>query len=208
MHIQHRLTPPYSPQCNLVERANRVIKTMIAQSIATSQETWDVYLPEIQFTYNTAHSESTAHTPAYLNFGRELRPPGSLAHEAAPASREKNQHRIEKLHAAIELARSQIARSFQKQQGYYNLRRRKWAPQIGDKVLRKVHQLYNKADNFNAKLAEKFEGPFTVVKKITSYIRPEEKQRKHHSSYTREGPESLSRGRNILNPAARVLTEQ
>ena len=119
---------------------------------------------------NTTHSETTAHTPAYSNFGRELRPPGSLAHEAAPASREKNQQRIEKLHAAIELARSQIARSFQKQQGYYSLRRLKWAPQIGDKVLRKVHQLSNKADNFNAKLAEKFQGPFTVVKKISPVI--------------------------------------
>ncbi|KAL7304639.1 hypothetical protein TKK_0002886 [Trichogramma kaykai] len=29
--ISHRKTPPYSPQCNTVERANRVIKTMMAQ---------------------------------------------------------------------------------------------------------------------------------------------------------------------------------
>lgn len=29
--IDHRKTPPYTPQCNPVERANRVLKTMIAQ---------------------------------------------------------------------------------------------------------------------------------------------------------------------------------
>ena len=59
MHIAHRLTSPYTPQCNPVERANRVIKTMIAQNIKKSQKTWDVHLAELQFAYNTANNSTT-----------------------------------------------------------------------------------------------------------------------------------------------------
>ncbi|XP_033230370.1 uncharacterized protein LOC117181612 [Belonocnema kinseyi] len=135
MHIKHRLTPPYTPQCNPLERANRVLKTMIAQNIKKSQKTWDLYLPELQFVFNTAPSTSTGFTPAYLNCGREFHVPESLAHETALASNRKHQHRIESIQAALELAQNVIASNFQKQQGHYNLRRRKWAPEIGEKVL-------------------------------------------------------------------------
>lgn len=39
--IDHRKTQPYTPQCNPVERANRVIKTMIAQFTDGDHTTWD-----------------------------------------------------------------------------------------------------------------------------------------------------------------------
>ena len=58
--ITHRRTPVYTPQCNPVERANRVIKTMIAQFVQKTQKIWDQHLPELRFAYNTATSESTA----------------------------------------------------------------------------------------------------------------------------------------------------
>ena len=40
LHIQQRLTPTYTPQCNPMERANQVIKTMVAQNIGKTQKTW------------------------------------------------------------------------------------------------------------------------------------------------------------------------
>lgn len=39
--IKHVHTSPYSPQCNLVERTNRVIGTMIVQFVGTNQRNWD-----------------------------------------------------------------------------------------------------------------------------------------------------------------------
>ena len=124
----------------------------------------------VQFAYNTATSSSTGHSPTYLNLGCELKPPGSLAHEVAAPDTEKWQHRIEKLHAALELARDQMAKSFQSQQKHYNLRRRRWAPEVGEKVLKQTHHLSSKTDHFNAKLPERNGGPYTVVKRITSVI--------------------------------------
>ena len=79
--IDHRQTPPYTPQCNPVERTKKVIKTAINQYLGKSQKKWDALLPELAFAYNSAASDSTGYTPAYLNYGRELIPPGSLYQE-------------------------------------------------------------------------------------------------------------------------------
>jgi len=74
---KHRLTPPYTPQCNPEERQNRVIKTMIAQYTGRNQRSWDRLLPEIQFAINTAIHNSTGYSPAFLNYGQEPRAPGA-----------------------------------------------------------------------------------------------------------------------------------
>ena len=76
--VEHRRTPPYTPP---VERTNKVLKTAINQYLEKSQKKWDLLLPELIFACNTAISESTSYNPAYLNFGRELIPPGSLHQE-------------------------------------------------------------------------------------------------------------------------------
>ncbi|XP_011860395.1 PREDICTED: uncharacterized protein K02A2.6-like, partial [Vollenhovia emeryi] len=82
--IQHRKTPPYSPQCNPVERANRTLKTMIAQYIEKDDRRWDQKLPELVFAMNTAVQESTGFTPARLTYGRELTAPETLHAQCQP----------------------------------------------------------------------------------------------------------------------------
>ena len=67
---------------------------------------------ELQFAYNTATNSSTRHSPANLNLGRELKPPGSLAPEIVTPEAEKRQPRIEKLHGALEFVRAQMAKGF------------------------------------------------------------------------------------------------
>ncbi|KAH0815056.1 hypothetical protein GEV33_007735 [Tenebrio molitor] len=45
--IVHRLTPPYTPQANPVERTNKTLKTMVAQFCEADQKKWDAHLPEL-----------------------------------------------------------------------------------------------------------------------------------------------------------------
>lgn len=52
MGIQHRFTPPYTPQCNPVERANKVIKTMVAQYCEKDHAKWYNWLPEFRVAIN------------------------------------------------------------------------------------------------------------------------------------------------------------
>jgi len=67
MGIRQQFTAPYTPQENLTERANRTVKTMIAQFAGQDQRTWDEKWPEIMLAINTSTSESTGHTLAFLS---------------------------------------------------------------------------------------------------------------------------------------------
>jgi Integrase core domain. len=78
LDIQHRFTPPYTPQANPVERTNRTIKTMIAQFCEQDHRHWDQHLADFKFAINSARHESTGFTPSFLNFGRELEVPKAL----------------------------------------------------------------------------------------------------------------------------------
>lgn len=161
--IQHRRTQPYTPQCNPVERVNKVIKTMISQYAGRNQRAWDQRCAEIAFAYNTAHHSSIGYSPAYVNYGREPITPGSL-HQEARQSRTTTscEQLILHLREARELASCNNARNFQQQQKYYDQHRREWIPEQGALVLKKSHVLSDKAAYRNAKLVEKYTGPFTI----------------------------------------------
>ncbi|XP_076660579.1 uncharacterized protein LOC143363937 [Halictus rubicundus] len=151
--ITHRRTPPYAPQCNPVERVNRVIKTMIGQYSGQQQRTWDRYCPEIAFAYNTAQHSVTGYSPAYLNSGREFIPPGTFRHQTGTRTSSPLQNRIQRLQEARELVTCNLARNFQQQQRHFDRHRRAWVPTIGSLVLRRNHVLSNKAAFRNAKLS-------------------------------------------------------
>lgn len=63
-----------------------------------------------------------------------------------------------------------LARAFQRQEKYYNLRRRAWRPAVGDQIWKRLHHLSNKAAAFNAKLAPKYLGPLEVRKIVSPVI--------------------------------------
>ncbi|XP_076299573.1 uncharacterized protein LOC143218325 [Lasioglossum baleicum] len=107
-----------------------VVKTMLSQYIGRSQRTWDEYCPEVAFAYNTAQHSAMGYSPAYLNTGRELVPPGSLRYE--------------------------------------NGQRR--ATGLQERLRQRTHILSDKAAYRNAKLAEKYSGPFKVQRKISPVI--------------------------------------
>ncbi|XP_039306054.1 uncharacterized protein K02A2.6-like [Solenopsis invicta] len=167
LQIRHRLTPAYAPHCNPVERTNRTVKTMIRQYLHRDHRKWDERLAELQFAYNTATHDATGHTPAFLNHGRELRRP----EERAPAGPPQRPHALQRrLRETYALVRIQLARAFQRQQQYYNLRRREWRPKRGDWVWKRDHPLSRRADAFNAKLAPKYVGPLEVRRIISPVI--------------------------------------
>ncbi|XP_024877303.1 uncharacterized protein K02A2.6-like [Temnothorax curvispinosus] len=168
-NVRHVYAPVHAPHCNPVERTNRVVKTMISQYVDRNHRNWDERIPELQFAYNTARHEATGYTPAYLIFGRE--PISPLNRETAPSAAaappdETRRH----LEEAYELVRVHLARVFQRQEKYYNLRRRQWAPKVGEWVWKREYPLANKAAAFNVKLAPKFRGPLEVRRIVSPVI--------------------------------------
>lgn len=171
LEIKHRFTPPYTPQSNPVERANRTIKTMISQYCGEKHRHWDQKLPELVMALNTARQESTGFSPAFLNFGRELEVPKSIyrqmmldAEDGSPNSIPAHIKRLEQLQEAFQIVRGNLDKAFSKQSRHYNLRRRDWRCHVGDEVMKADHHLSSAVKGFAAKLAPKYSGPYKVTK--------------------------------------------
>lgn len=168
LNIRHLTTPAYAPHCNPVERTNRTIKTMIGQYVDKDHRSWDEQLAALQFAYNTAIHDATGYTPAYLLHGRELTPPTEI--DTPPTTGNTPDTVRKNLEEAYELVRVNLAQAFQRQEKYYNLRRREWKPALREWVWKKEHPLSNKANAFNAKLAPKYSGPYEVRNIISPVI--------------------------------------
>jgi len=61
-----QFTAPYTPQENLTERANRMVKTMIGLFAGQDQRNYDEKWPAIMLAVNTSISEPTGNTPSFL----------------------------------------------------------------------------------------------------------------------------------------------
>ncbi|XP_029675195.1 uncharacterized protein LOC115242794 [Formica exsecta] len=105
---------------------------MVAQYVDRDYREWDEQIPALQFAYNTATHDATGYTPAYLNHGRELVPPAP----ALPTPTDAPEPDIvrQQLRDAEEVVRINLARGFQRQQRYYDLRRREWRPKLSEYV--------------------------------------------------------------------------
>ena len=170
--VRHQFTAPYTPQENATERVNRTVKTMIAQYTEGDHRGWDETLPELQLALNTAVSEVTGFSAAFLVQGREPRLPSTLfdsatlgGSEAVPAV-----YKGQRLQEIFQLVRHHLQVAQQQQAKYYNLRRRDWKPEIGQRVWIRDHPLSNAADKFAAKLAPKYIGPFVVTNFVSPVI--------------------------------------
>ena len=165
--VKQQFTAPYSPQENPTERANRTIKTMIAQFAGDNHRTWYEYLPELAFAINTSIMETTNYSPAFLIQGRDPRPPRTTYddHTRGTGQRLKDAgDRADKMKEIFELVRLNLSKATQEQARHYNLRCRHWEPEVGQQILIKNHTLSRVADIYAAKLAPKYDGPYTTFK--------------------------------------------
>ena len=68
------MSSAYHPQTDgATECANRMFTQMLRQCFGPNQKDWVSKLLAIQFTINSARSESTGYAPFFLNNGRMLR---------------------------------------------------------------------------------------------------------------------------------------
>ena len=79
MGVTPMYVAPYHPQANPVERINQTVKTMIRSFLEKSHTKWDEHIDELAFAYNTAIHDTTGASPAFLNYGRHPKLPGSLS---------------------------------------------------------------------------------------------------------------------------------
>lgn len=167
-------TALYHAQANAVERVHRVLKTMLSAYVEENHKNWDLYLPKVACAIRTARHEATGLTPYFINFGREMR----LSGEAydIPEGFENCVDRTEDLHGRskefVKLfkdVRERLDKAFAKNKAHYDLRRRPLQFNVGQKVWRRNYAISRAVNDFSAKLAPKYLGPFIVHKKVSPW---------------------------------------
>ncbi|KAB0791040.1 hypothetical protein PPYR_02840 [Photinus pyralis] len=69
-----------------------------------------------------------------------------------------------------QLARDSLVQAFEDQRKYYNLRRRPYRPQVGQKIYCREHTLSDKGKGVMSKLTPKYSGPYEIKKIISPVI--------------------------------------
>ncbi|GFV43769.1 uncharacterized protein TNCV_4609271 [Trichonephila clavipes] len=126
-------------------------------------------LPFIRFALNTAKCETTGQTPAFLNFGRELRTPSEVVKDIRVVI--QNYNFVPEITPYLKkFAKffTQIREVVEEQQDsmkFYADKKRKAAPtyQPGEHVFVASHPLSNAAQGRSAKLMPRRDGPYVIL---------------------------------------------
>ncbi|MCO5569248.1 hypothetical protein L7F22_022959 [Adiantum nelumboides] len=79
LKISHRHSTSYYPQSNgLVEKANRIIASIIRKTVESKPKRWDNFLDGAIWAYRTTYRDATQFTPFHLVYGQEALQPIEL----------------------------------------------------------------------------------------------------------------------------------
>jgi exodeoxyribonuclease III len=195
----------YHAQANPTERANRVIKTMIACYVRGNHKTWDKKLHYIQMAINSVKHDVTGYSPHELIFGEKWKGHGSynfvgMDGQEVPEFGERHVNQKKFLDIQEDVVK-RLHQAYQRNAKYYNLRRRPVTFSIGQVVYRRNHVQSDKAKGITKKLAPKFIGPYRVLKAVghRGYLLEDSagvKDGPWHVEDLKPGPEGDERFRN------------
>ena len=123
-HIHTVNTSSYHPQTDgVVEKFNSTLCQYLSMYVAKDQKDWDEYIPLIMFAHRTTNCEAFGDSPFYVLYGQEPRLPIDvklLRKESEGVTSSVLEHRkriVEKVELAQKIAKENIQRSQQKNEG-------------------------------------------------------------------------------------------
>ncbi|GBN22626.1 Retrovirus-related Pol polyprotein from transposon 297 [Araneus ventricosus] len=165
--IKQELIPVYHPQANPSERKNRDLKPKLAILVGDAHDTWDEKLAMIRLK-NTSKCDTTGHTAAYLQFGRELRTTDDVNHDLR--SLIENDNFVAEITPYLKhfarltpQIRERVEQKQDQRKKYFDKNRRPIYYQPGDKVWVTLHPKSSRSDKRSKKFYPKREGPYLVV---------------------------------------------
>jgi transposase InsO family protein len=165
--IELAISTAYHPQSDgQSERMNQEIEKYLRAYVNYHQNDWTEWLAPCQFAINNTVKSSTGYTPFELNLGRHPNP-GNVPHSASsemPAVEDF----IKGLAKAQENAQKALVKAADDMKKFAD---RKRAPtpsfEIGQLVMLSSTNL--STDRPSKKLADKWEGPFKIIEKISTH---------------------------------------
>jgi transposase InsO family protein len=165
--IEKIFTLSYTPTTNgLCERVNRYIKSALYACIEKDETSWDLFLPDIAFAYNTSILDSIKTYPFSLVYGREsILPTDVLMSKEEDFVKDESTyhiHNTRRLHDAFQKAIEAQAAYNQTMKQKYDSKQKDTEFSVGDLVL-----LYTpKFEEGSRKLQSVYSGPFKVIEKV------------------------------------------
>ena len=132
-------TTAYHPECDgMVERFNRILKSMLRKHVARFGQQWDRFLSGVLYAYRNTPHESTGEKPSYLLFRTDLHSPTEAAY-LPPSELEwkVSEDYREEVTTMLSSARSLAVESIEKAQKvykqYYDWKTKQQQFRVGDK---------------------------------------------------------------------------
>jgi hypothetical protein len=158
----------YHAQANMTERYNATIKNMIISFISSCKD-WDKHLHEIAFAQRTAVNDTTKFTPAFLATGKEFRTPFDNLLGIVSSDRDVNELG-KRMNLIYDLARENTLHNQEISIRSYNKKSVARNFNVGDLVMYRTHFLSNATAGFTSKLAPRWEGPYKIIERVSSYV--------------------------------------
>lgn len=167
--VEIQFTALYHPQANPVERAHRVIKTMLTAYVSDDQRHWDQYLQKIVSAIRSSKHESTGFTPNLINFGREILLNGLEDNDFPLSVTSDIEEKSLALNKLFKEVKKKLFVAYQRSKQPYNLRHRNEKFVLGQSVWKRNYVVSDASKQFTAKLAPKFIGPFKISKIVSPW---------------------------------------
>ena len=166
--IEQSLSSAYRPQTNgIVERFNRTLTAMLAKYCKNRQDTWDILLPSLIFSYNSSVNATTSMSPFSVIYGRE---PKLLEIDDEEENFASPVDYVNQLHSNLKDIYSIVREQTIKNNDHmktYDKRKRKKKLETKDLISKKVYVLFPQAPTeTNPKFYSKWRGPFKVTNVI------------------------------------------
>ena len=162
LNVTHNTTTAYHPQCNAqAEVANKTIAKYLRSFVNQTTFDWEDYIAPMMFAYNTSLHRTIQTSPHMLTFGTMARQPAFDQNKLR--SKYYEQLSIQDRHQLLQEARNTAWKNSMHQQKVYQEQFDKHAKphefQVNQWVLLQDNYFLDR----NAKLAEKYSGPYKIL---------------------------------------------
>ncbi|CAG7826903.1 unnamed protein product [Allacma fusca] len=159
----------YHPQSNPCERYNRTVKDRIVSQIEACKD-WATKLEEVAFAVNSSINDSTGFSPAYLNFGRELRTPLDNKLKVDLSGIDRKDSVSERMQLILNHAKANTLASQKIYMDNYNKDKIKSSYKEGDFVFALALNISDASKGITSSLCKKYAGPFVISRMISDTV--------------------------------------
>ncbi|GFS54556.1 retrovirus-related Pol polyprotein from transposon 412 [Trichonephila clavipes] len=166
LDVPQDLLPVYYPKVNSSERKNRDLKPRLAIMVEEEHSAWEDKLPQIRFAMNTTVCDTTEHTVACLQFGRQLRASDDIRHDILQVVDNDNfvpeiTPYLKRFANSFLDVKDRVEQKQDCQKENFDRRRRRKYYKLGDKVWVTIHPISR--NNRSRKFMPKREGPYLIL---------------------------------------------